>query len=79
MSGEIKNTRSTDASRLKFFIPKYASPDPDNLSIIKPPIVVTKSKAELGLNHPLLARWLCPIDRLEEYDEDPAPYVSNFV
>ena len=70
--GEIKNTRSTDASRLKALIPKYASPNPLDVTIIKPPIVVTKSKAEMGLNHPLLARWLCPIDRLDEFDEDPA-------
>ncbi|KAG6376668.1 hypothetical protein JVT61DRAFT_1671 [Boletus reticuloceps] len=56
MSGKIKNTCSTDASCLKYIIPKYTSPNPLNVTIIKPFIVLKKSKAEVGLNHPLLAQ-----------------------
>ena len=70
-SGEIKNTCSTDASCLKSLIPKYASHNLLDITIIKPIIIVTKLKVEMGLNYPLLTRWLCPINKLSEFDEDP--------
>ncbi|KAG6370493.1 hypothetical protein JVT61DRAFT_11986 [Boletus reticuloceps] len=71
MNATIKAVRSNDATRLKTYIAQYASPDPHKPGSLNPPIVVTNGRAELGLNHPILARWLCPADQLDRFDKDP--------
>ena len=72
MNGHIKAIRSTDASHLKNSVPRYALPDPNKPNSLDPPIVTSNDRAEMGLNHPILARWLCPAEYLESFDEDPA-------
>ncbi|KAG6372782.1 hypothetical protein JVT61DRAFT_7181 [Boletus reticuloceps] len=55
MNATIKAVCSNDATRLKTYITQYASPDPHKPGSLNPPIVVTNGRAELGLNHPILA------------------------
>jgi hypothetical protein len=71
MNTTIKAIRSNDATRLKTYMAQYASPDPYKPRSLNPPIVVTNGRAKLGLNHPILARWLCPADQLDQFDKDP--------
>ncbi|KAG2141504.1 hypothetical protein BD769DRAFT_1313942, partial [Suillus cothurnatus] len=61
----IGQVRSEDASHLKPVIGKYAAPDPDDEDLV-PPISANshKSRAKMGLNHPQLARMLCPFKLL---------------
>ncbi|KAG6369478.1 hypothetical protein JVT61DRAFT_14370 [Boletus reticuloceps] len=71
MNTDIKGTRSSDATHLKSSIPRYCLPNPYDPTSLSPPIINGKGRAEMGLNHPVLARWLCPADQLEAFDEDP--------
>ncbi|KAF8436567.1 hypothetical protein L210DRAFT_3647883 [Boletus edulis BED1] len=71
MNSDIKSTRSSDASHLKTQIPSYCLPNPHDPTSLHPPIAVGADRAELGLNHPILARWLCPLDQLKVFDENP--------
>ncbi|KAG8217106.1 hypothetical protein J3R82DRAFT_5136 [Butyriboletus roseoflavus] len=70
MNGHIKSVCSTDASHLKNSIPHYVLPDTTKPNSLDPPIVISSDQAEMGLNHPILACWLCSADQLEEFDED---------
>ena len=74
MNSDIKNTRLSDATHLKASIPRYCLLNPSDPTSLKPPILSTKGRAEMGLNHPILAGWLCPADQLEAFDEDPEKY-----
>lgn len=78
MNVTIKSTRSNDATRLKTYIAQYALPDPYKPASLNPPIINTNGRAEMGLNHPILARWLCPVDQLERFDENPKQYVFHY-
>jgi len=74
----IGQVRSEDVSHLKPVIGKYAAPDPDDEDLV-PPISANshKSRAKMGLNHPQLARMLCPVKHLAEYSKDPQGYVLS--
>ncbi|KAF8123643.1 hypothetical protein EV363DRAFT_1272524 [Boletus edulis] len=69
MNSIIRSTRSSDATRLKPHIAQYIPFNPFK-SQIDPPIVHANGRADMGLNHPVLARFLCPVDQLERYDAD---------
>ena len=69
MNACIRHTRSNDATRLKASIGLYAAPNPQKEGLT-PPIVNTSGRAEMGSNHPTLARFLCPIDSLSDFDMD---------
>ncbi|KIJ58171.1 hypothetical protein HYDPIDRAFT_34427 [Hydnomerulius pinastri MD-312] len=71
MTGMIKTTRSNDASRLGGKIAVYAAPDPSKEAITPPIATGSGGRSHLGLNHPVLARFIIPIDYLKLYDEDP--------
>ncbi|KAG2363842.1 hypothetical protein BDR07DRAFT_1223041, partial [Suillus spraguei] len=63
---------SEDASHLKPVIGQYAAYDPDDKDL-DPPIRANnqRSRAKMGINHPQLARMLCPVKHLGEYLKDP--------
>ncbi|KIK80586.1 hypothetical protein PAXRUDRAFT_90592, partial [Paxillus rubicundulus Ve08.2h10] len=63
-------THSSDATHLKPHIPQYSTPNPFK-AVLGPPIVSSNRRAEMGLNHPILAQWLCPVNALTRFDEDP--------
>jgi hypothetical protein len=69
MDATISATRSDDTSRLKGQISHYAA---FNLrSPIMPPIYDgTGSRTHLGSNHPVLARFVCPVRELKEFSKD---------
>ncbi|KAG1788721.1 uncharacterized protein HD556DRAFT_1447573 [Suillus plorans] len=68
----IGQVRSEDASHLKPVIGQYAAYDPDDKDL-DPPIRANnqRSHAKMGINHPQLARMLCPVKHLGEYLKDP--------
>ncbi|OAX35308.1 hypothetical protein K503DRAFT_785173 [Rhizopogon vinicolor AM-OR11-026] len=76
MNSVISGTRSDDAIRMKSQIGHYAAPNP-SVSAISPPINNgSSSRSHLGVNHPVLASFLCPIMSLKEYNTDPVEYIS---
>ncbi|KAH7881810.1 hypothetical protein F5I97DRAFT_2000613 [Phlebopus sp. FC_14] len=76
MNVMIRSTRSNNATRLKTYIPQYAAPNPFKVAF-NPPIVSSNGRTEMGLNHPILTRWLCPADQLQRFDEDPIQAVKD--
>ncbi|KAG1904173.1 uncharacterized protein F5891DRAFT_1184355 [Suillus fuscotomentosus] len=69
MDATISTTHSDDTLRLKNQISHYTA---FNLrSPIMPPIYDgTGSRTHLGSNHPVLARFLCPVRELKEFSKD---------
>jgi hypothetical protein len=70
MISTIRTTRSSDATRLKPHIAQYSIPFNPFKSQIDPPVINANGRVDMGLNHPVLARFLCPVDQLERYDAD---------
>ena len=68
MNRIINATRSNDCTRLRREICTYAAPDP-TVSAVSPPIHAGNA-TQLGLNHPVLARMICPIEAIMEYEAD---------
>ncbi|KAG1724019.1 hypothetical protein EDB19DRAFT_2028955 [Suillus lakei] len=73
MTAVISGTRSDDATRLKVQIGHYAAPEPLKEGL-KPTIYNSGSlsRAHMGINHPVLASFLCPISALADFNRDPA-------
>ncbi|KAG1786578.1 hypothetical protein EV424DRAFT_1551397 [Suillus variegatus] len=72
MNTVISATRSDDVARLKSQIGHYAVPIPSDGGL-KPAIYNgNPSRSHLGVNHPVLASYLCPVSRLAEFNRDPA-------
>jgi hypothetical protein len=71
MNAAAGAARSEDISSLKEAILSYAavhSPEGE----LRPQINLSSSKSNTrGLNHPMLARLLCPIQYLDQFDENP--------
>ena len=66
----MASTRTNDSFRLRRYIAQYSASDTT---------VVNSSPADsgwdqLGVNHPVFVRMLCPIEAVVEYDNDPAKY-----
>ncbi|KAF9219980.1 hypothetical protein BS17DRAFT_810881 [Gyrodon lividus] len=76
MNAMIGATRSSDAARLKPHISQYAALNTFK-AVLGPPIVSCNGRAEMGLNHPILTRWLCPVDALQRFDEDPMQAIED--
>ncbi|KAG6369482.1 hypothetical protein JVT61DRAFT_14375 [Boletus reticuloceps] len=71
MKRVITSVRSDDCARLKERIGRYVPANPAK-DIVSPPIHDGQtSRSHLGFNHPVLARFLCPIEHAKDYDEDP--------
>ncbi|KIJ07142.1 hypothetical protein PAXINDRAFT_19656 [Paxillus involutus ATCC 200175] len=71
MNRVIKLTHSDDASRLKDKIGHYVAPNAAEAAISPPFYIGGSSRSHLGLNHIVLARFLCPINKLHEFNIDP--------
>ena len=76
MNAAAGAARSEDISSLKEAILSYAavhSPE----GVLRPQINSSSSKSDTrGFNHPMLARLLCPIQYLAQFDENLEQYVS---
>ncbi|KAG2133239.1 uncharacterized protein EDB93DRAFT_1107619 [Suillus bovinus] len=73
MNAIISGTRSDNATHLKVQIGHYAAPEPLK-EALKPTIYNggSLSRAHMGINHPVLASFLCPISALKDFNKDPA-------
>ncbi|KAG2126879.1 uncharacterized protein EDB93DRAFT_1257377 [Suillus bovinus] len=73
MNAIISGTRSDDATCLKVQIGHYAAPEPLK-EAVKPTIYNggSLSRVYMGINHPVLASFLCPISALKDFNKDPA-------
>ncbi|KAG1847058.1 hypothetical protein F4604DRAFT_1688178 [Suillus subluteus] len=72
MNTVISATRSDDVARLKSQIGHYAAPILSDGGL-KPAIYNgNPSRSHLGVNHPVLASYLCPVLHLAEFNRDPA-------
>ena len=67
-SGAVSG-RSDDTGGLKYDGLNYVMDDPT--TPLTPSLTGTFSKAGRGCHHPVLARLICPINKLSEYDDDP--------
>jgi len=70
MNETIHGTRSIDATKLRTYIGQYAAPDPHKAGL-DPPIINVTGREEMGLKHPVLARFICPADKLKQFMENP--------
>lgn len=73
MNETIHTTWSTDLTSLKKSIAQYLLYDPHKP--LGPLIINGSGRAKLGLKHPILACFLCPPDRLKDYDRDSDAWV----
>ncbi|KAG1718524.1 hypothetical protein EDB19DRAFT_1837938 [Suillus lakei] len=70
MDATILATRSDDASRLKSQIGHYAAFNTKD-HLIRPAIYDgSGSRTHMGINHPVLVHFLCPIRELKRFSED---------
>jgi hypothetical protein len=72
MNGIISATWSDDLTRLKLQIGHYVAPSPAKEPLSPPVNNSTSSRSHLGVNHPVLASFLCPIMVIKDYHQDPA-------
>ncbi|KAF8119243.1 hypothetical protein EV363DRAFT_1245514 [Boletus edulis] len=66
----INEARSNDAGKLRDKIASYATLDP-SVAVISPAIPSGSSRSQLGVNHPVLAGYLCPIDSVKAFQDNP--------
>ena len=67
----IASVRADDCARLKERIATYVPVNPAK-DLISPPVQNGgSSRSHLGINHLVLARFLCPITHLKEFEDDP--------
>ncbi|KAN0093335.1 hypothetical protein V8E55_004119, partial [Tylopilus felleus] len=70
----ITCVRSDDCARLKERVGHYVPANPGR-DIISPPIHdVQSSRSHLGFNHPVLTQFLCPIEHVKDFNENPDGY-----
>ncbi|KAG1896790.1 uncharacterized protein F5891DRAFT_983207 [Suillus fuscotomentosus] len=70
MDATISGTRSDDASRLKSQIGHYVAFNTKDHPIRPAIYDGSGSRTHLGINHPVLARFLCPVRELKRFSED---------
>ena len=75
MNNIIGTTCSNDSTQLWQEIGHYDMPNPSATSISPPIHNGSASMSHLGVNHPFLACMLCPIEAVEEYENDPTEWV----
>ncbi|KAG1759755.1 hypothetical protein EDD22DRAFT_955587 [Suillus occidentalis] len=71
MESTILGTRSDDSTRLKIQISRYAALDPVQHPVSPPVDDSSGRRTHMGINHPVLSRFLCPISEIEKFNEDP--------
>lgn len=64
----MNETRSSDSARLREKLPTYILQNP-KVDTMKPLINASTSKSELGLNHPQLTGYLCPVESVAAFNE----------
>ncbi|KAG1846262.1 hypothetical protein F4604DRAFT_1688468 [Suillus subluteus] len=70
MNTVLSATRSDDAARLKSQIGHYVVAIPSDGSMKPAFYTSSSSKTHLGINHPILASFLCPISQLAVFNGD---------
>ncbi|KAG1789599.1 uncharacterized protein HD556DRAFT_1446826 [Suillus plorans] len=77
MESAISGTRSDDSTRLKIPICDYVAPNPAVKAVVPPLHDGSGRRTHLGMNHPVLARFLCPIGEIESFNEDPTTTIER--
>jgi hypothetical protein len=75
MGTAMRAARAEDSNLLKKHIIGYLPFDLAKESVMPP--IVGKDKSDRGWNHQWTARALCPLSKLEMFDENPM-YVCSF-
>jgi hypothetical protein len=75
MGMAMRAARAEDSNLLKKHIVGYLPFDMAKESVMPP--IVGKDKSDRGWNHTWTARGLCPLSKLELFNENPV-YVSGF-
>lgn len=75
MDTVISATRSDDTSRLKSQIGHYAAFNTKDHPIRPAIYDGSGSRTHMGINHPVLARFLCPVRELKAFSEDADQWV----
>ena len=70
MNSIISSTRTNDSVRLRRYIARYSASDTTAVN----PSPSDSRWDQLGVNHPIFARMLCPIEVVGEYDDNPTMY-----
>ncbi|KAF9228984.1 hypothetical protein BS17DRAFT_690623 [Gyrodon lividus] len=71
MNKAVRSTREDDSAYLKDKIGHYVSLNPAAAALSYPIHTEGGSTSHMGLNHPVLARLLCPITVLADFQTDP--------
>ncbi|KAG6379029.1 hypothetical protein JVT61DRAFT_11455 [Boletus reticuloceps] len=66
----INEARSNDTGKLRDNIASYVTPDL-SVAVISPAIPSGSSHSQLGVNHPVLPGYLCPIDSAKAFQDNP--------
>ena len=66
----MASTRTNDSSRLRRYITLYLASD---TTVVTPP-PKDSEPSKVGVDNPIFARMLCPIEAVSEYDNDPIMY-----
>ncbi|KAG2116899.1 hypothetical protein BD769DRAFT_1313100, partial [Suillus cothurnatus] len=70
-------TRSDDSTRLKLQISKYVALNPAKDPVSPPIDDGSGQRTHMGINHPVLARFLCPIGEITRFQDDPKATINR--
>ena len=70
MNSIMASTRTNNSFRLHRYIAQYSASD---MTVMNPSPADSRWD-QLGVNHPVFVRMLCPIEAVVEYDNNPAKY-----
>ena len=70
MSSAMRAARAEDSNLLKNHIIGYLPLDMTKETVMPP--IVGKNKSDRGWNHKWTARALCPLSKLEQFNENPS-------
>ena len=73
MNNIISSACSNDCTRLQQEIGHYVAPN-SSVAGVMPPINSSSLPTQFSLNHPILARLLCPTEAVGGYDDDLTEY-----
>jgi hypothetical protein len=77
MGAAMRAARAEDSNLLKKHVVAYLPFDMTKESVMPP--IVGKDKSDRGWNHSWTARALCPLSKIEKFDENPACVSSIFL
>ncbi|KAK7441577.1 hypothetical protein VKT23_016570 [Stygiomarasmius scandens] len=77
---KVHQARTSDLNRLKTHTSAFLAPNP-HIKALDPPLTVSISKSDRGINHPVIAALFCPREHvfrmLEELDNDYTLYIDG--